>query len=397
LSARRRLPAAVVALGLVSLFTDASSEMIIPLLPAFLVTLGASATMMGLIDGVAETTSAMLKLGSGVWADRVRRRKPLVLFGYGLASLARPLIALAQTPLQVLGIRFVDRIGKGVRSSPRDALIAEAAAPEQRGAAFGFHRAMDHTGALVGPLLAFGLVWLGLSTRAVFALAAIPAALAVVTLALFVREVPREPALPQATGAPAARAPLPPALRRYLVVLAIFTLASSTDFFLLLRAHELGVPDVHAPLLWALLHLVKSTLSTPLGALSDRLPRRRLILAGWLVYALVYGAFGLARAPWHIWALFLVYGLYAAACEGAEKALVADLAPAAARGRAFGWFNFTVGLCALPASLAFGIVWDRVGHAAAFFTGASLAAVAGLGLLLVGRAAVSSPESGRAG
>jgi sugar phosphate permease len=184
-----------------------------------------------------------------VWADRVRRRKPLVLFGYGLASLARPLIALAQTPLQVLGIRFVDRIGKGVRSSPRDALIAEAAAPEQRGAAFGFHRAMDHTGALVGPLLAFGLVWLGLSTRAVFALAAIPAALAVVTLALFVREVPREPARPPATGAPAARAPLPPALRRYLVVLAIFTLASSTDFFLLLRAHELGVPDVHAPLL----------------------------------------------------------------------------------------------------------------------------------------------------
>ena len=394
MSPRRRLPATVVALGLVSLFTDASSEMIVPLLPAFLVTLGASATMMGLIDGVAETTSAMLKLASGIWADRVRRRKPLVVFGYGLASLARPLVALAQSSLQVLAIRFVDRLGKGVRSSPRDALIAEAALPEPRGAAFGFHRAMDHTGALVGPLLAFALMWLGLHTRAVFALAAIPAALAVLTLVVFVREVPREPIPlppPAADGAPAPRAPFPPALRRYLVVLAICTLASSTDFFLLLRAHELGVPDVQAPLLWALLHLVKSTLSTPLGSLSDRLPRRHLILAGWLVYALVYGAFGLARSPWHIWALFLVYGLYAAACEGAEKALVADLAPAAARGRAFGWFNFTVGMCALPASLVFGIVWDRVGHGAAFFTGAALAAVAAFGLVLVGRASVRAP------
>jgi MFS family permease len=381
----RRLPRTVVALGLVSLFTDASSEMIVPLLPAFLAALGASGTMMGLIDGVAETTSALLKLASGLFADRVRRRKPLVVAGYGLASVARPLVAIAQTPMHVLGIRFVDRIGKGVRTSPRDALIAEAATPEQRGAAYGFHRAMDHTGALIGPLVAFTLMWLGLGHRSVFALAAIPAAAAVFTLVAFVKEVPRELPSSDVPKARVVHEPLPAALRRYLGVLAVFTLASSTDFFLLLRAHELGVPDAHAPLLWALLHLVKSTLSTPLGALSDRLPRRRLILAGWLVYALVYGAFGLASAPWHIWLLFLVYGLYAAACEGAEKALVADLAPQAARGRAFGWFNFTVGMCALPASLGFGAIWDHVGHAAAFYTGAGLAAVAALGLLLVRR------------
>ncbi len=391
--ARRRLPQTVIALGLVSLFTDASSEMIVPLLPAFLVTLGASATMMGLIDGVAETTSAMLKLASGIWADRVPRRKPLVVLGYSLASVARPLIGLARSPLQVLFIRFVDRIGKGVRTSPRDALIAEAAPPEQRGAAYGFHRAMDHTGALVGPLVAFALMWLGFGERAVFGLAAVPAAAAVFTLVAFVREVPRARSGDALPVAKAAREPIPAALKRYLVVLAVFTLASSTDFFLLLRAHELGVPDYQAPLLWALLHLVKSTLSTPLGALSDRLPRRRLILGGWVVYALVYGAFGLASAPWHIWLLFLVYGLYAAACEGAEKALVADLAPAASRGRAFGWFNFTVGICALPASLGFGVVWDRVGHSEAFFTGAGLAAFAALGLVIVARAAARVPNA----
>ncbi len=383
-SKKRRLPGTVVALGLVSLFTDASSEMIVPLLPAFLAALGASGTMMGLIDGVAESTSALLKLASGYWSDRVRRKKPLVVLGYALASVARPLIALAQTPLQVLGIRFVDRIGKGVRSSPRDALIAEAAPADQRGQAYGFHRAMDHTGALIGPLVAFALIgWLGLEVRTVFALAAIPAAAAVATLVFFVREA-REPAvagaanavLPTLTGG----VPLSPPLRRYLALVALFTLASSTDFFLLLRAHELGVPAYQAPLLWAMLHLVKSVLSTPLGALSDRVPRERLILVGWLVYALVYGAFGLASAPWHAWALFLVYGVYGAACEGAEKALVADLAPEGGRGRAFGWFNFTVGVCALPASLGFGLVWDQLGHDMAFFAGAGLATLAALGL-----------------
>jgi MFS family permease len=381
-AARRRLPATVVALGAVSLLTDASSEMIVPLLPAFLATLGASAAWMGLIDGVAESTSALLKLYAGAWSDRARRRKPLVVVGYGLASLARPMVALAQLPWHVLGIRFVDRIGKGLRSSPRDALIAEAAGEGQRGAAFGFHRAMDHAGALLGPLVAYALLAAGLGTRSIFALAAVPAALAVLTLVLWVHEAPR-PAPAAAVGAGLLSGPpLPAPLRRYLGVVAIFTLASSTDFFLLLRAHALGVPVAHAPLLWALLHLVKSSLSTPLGALSDRVPRQRLIVAGWLAYALIYGAFAFASAPWHVWLLFAVYGTYAAAVEGAEKALVADLAPAAAKGRAFGWFNFTVGVCALPASLGFGLVWDHLGPEAAFLAGAGLAAVAAIALVV---------------
>jgi MFS family permease len=377
----RRLPATVVALGFVSLCTDLSSEMIVPLLPAFLTTLGAGGTLIGLIDGVAETTSAWLKLVAGTWADRAARRKPLVVAGYALASAARPMMAIITAPWHALVVRFVDRVGKGVRSSPRDALIADAAPAAQRGAAFGFHRAMDHAGALGGPLVAYALVtWGALSTRAVFALAAVPAAIAVVVLVAFVREAPR--ARPAPDGPPAARASLPARFWRYLVVVALFTLASSSDMFLLLRAHELGVPTAHALLLWALLHLVRSTLSTPLGALSDRVPRRRLIVGGWLVYAAVYVAFAYASAPWHVWALFAAYGVYSAATEGAEKALVADLAPADARGRAFGWFNFVVGACALPASLGFGLVWDHVGHATAFLAAAGLAGLAAAGLAL---------------
>jgi MFS family permease len=382
---RKKLPATVVALGLVSLFTDASSEMIIPLLPAFLTSLGASGAFMGLIDGVADTTSALLKLATGRFADRAARRKPLVLIGYVLASGLRPLVAIAQAPWHVLAIRFGDRVGKGLRTTPRDALIADAVGADQRGAAFGFHQAMDHAGALVGPLLAFALArWLGLPVRTIFWLAAIPGAAAVTTLAIAVAEAPRAAAPSATSPSPAARVALPRPLASYLAIVAVFTLAGSSDMFLLLRAHELGVATADAALLWALLHAVKSGLATPLGALSDRVPRRRLILAGWLIYALVYLAFAAASAPWHAWALFAVYGLYGAACDGAERALVADLAPVAARGHAFGWFNFVVGICALPASLGFGEIWDHAGHATAFVVGAALAGVAAVLLLVVG-------------
>jgi MFS family permease len=374
---RRRLPGTVVALGVVSLLTDLSSEMIVPLLPAFLVTIGASGAFIGLIDGLAETVAAFLKLASGVWADKVRR-KPLVVAGYGLASLVRPLMAIATAPWHALVVRSTDRIGKGLRSSPRDALLAEAAPPGARGVAFGFHRAMDHAGALFGPLVAYALVsWLALGHRAVFALAAIPGLLAVVVLIVAVREPPRPAApAPEPTHAPAPRVPLPRRFYAVMAAIALFTLGNATDFFLLLRAQELGVPVAAAPLLWALLHLVKSTLSTPLGALSDRIGRRAVIVAGWVLYAAVYVGFAAATAAWHAWALFAIYGVTFAFAEGSEKALVADLAPGAARGRAFGIYNFTVGICLLPASAGFGLVWDRAGHGAAFCVSAGLAVVA---------------------
>ncbi|MDQ3518595.1 MAG: MFS transporter [Gemmatimonadota bacterium] len=379
------LPKNVRSLAAVSFFTDVSSEMIYPLLPAFLSTvIGASASLVGAIEGAAESTAALLKLGSGWWSDRVRRRKPLVVAGYALASAARPLVAIAQTAGQVLAIRLTDRVGKGIRTSPRDALIADSVHPDARGRAFGFHRAADHAGAVVGPLIAFALLkWSDTSMRSVFALAAIPALLAVVVVIFAVREVPRE----NAVHADAADLSQPMGRRfwAFLTVVLVFTLGNSTDAFLLLRAADLGVPVALAPILWAMLHVVKSVSSTPGGALSDRLGRKPLIVAGWLLYAAVYFAFARASASWHAWALFATYGIYFGLTEGVEKALVADLVPAARRGAAFGWYNLAIGLGALPASLIFGAIWDRAGAPAAFTFGAFMALIAAIGISLVAR------------
>ena len=385
----RSLGRNVVALTVVSFFTDVSSEMIYPLLPVFLTaTLGASASVLGLIEGAAETVAALLKLASGWWSDRVRRRKPLVVFGYTLASAVRPLIAAAQSAGQVLAIRLADRVGKGIRNSPRDALIAESVDPAVRGKAFGFHRAGDNAGGVVGPLIAFALLqWTALQVRTVFWLAMIPGAIAVITVITFVRETPRalEPSRTERPAPPGivAKDGLPGRFWAYLAVLLIFTLGNSTDAFLLLRASQLGVPIALAPVLWATLHVVKSVTSTPGGALSDRAGRAPALIAGWVVYALVYLGFAFAGAQWHAWALFAVYGVFFGLTEGTERALVADLVPASRRGTAFGWYYLTIGLGMLPASVLFGFVWDRLGAHFAFMMGAVLAGAASLGILLI--------------
>lgn len=387
---RKPLPRNVKALSVVSLLTDVSSDMIYPLLPIFLTTvLGASAAMIGTIEGFAESTAALLKLASGWWSDRVRR-KPLVLFGYGLAAIMRPLIGLATSASQVLAIRVSDRVGKGIRTSPRDALLADAADPAERGRAFGFHRSADNLGAVLGPLIAWLLLQhAGVAVRSVFLWSAIPGALAIIVLLVFVREkritdsrvdAPISPTL--STTANDGQ-PLGGAFWKYLVVLLVFTLGGSTDAFLLLRASQLGVAAAMIPLLWAAHSLVKSATNTPGGMLSDKLGRKPLIVAGWIVYAIVYLLFGRATSAWQMWALFLAYGVYFGLTEGAEKALVTDLVPASKRGTAFGWYNFTVGLAALPASVVFGIVWDRFSPAAAFGMGATLAGVAAVGLMFV--------------
>jgi len=370
----------VKSLAAVSFFTDVSSEMIYPLLPLFLSTvLGTSAATLGLIEGLAESVSSLMRLPAGWWSDRVRRRKPLVLAGYGLSSLARPLIGLAQAGSQVLVIRVADRFGKGMRSAPRDALIADSVAPSERGYAFGLHRSADNLGAVFGPLVAWAILGLGwVDLRGLFLWSALPGAIAVVLVVALVRE---RRALPSASAKTApvhamARGAFGAPLRRYLVVLFIFTLGTSTDAFLLLRASQLGVPTALVPILWAMLHVVKSGLAVVGGGLSDRVGRRPLILGGWAVYAAVYLGFAVATAQWHAWALFLVYGLYFGMTEGAEKALVADLAPSTRRGAAFGWFNLVVGIGALPASVLFGIVWDAAGSPAAFAMGAAIAATA---------------------
>jgi MFS family permease len=391
----------VVALAAVSFFTDASTEMIYPLLPLFLAgALGANASFIGAIEGVAESAASLLKVMSGIWSDKMSRRKPLVVAGYALASLVRPFTALAQTATQVFALRLTDRIGKGIRTAPRDALLADSAPPEARGRAFGFHAAADNAGAVVGPLVAFlFLQSQGIGTfesprldsaeeqaiRNVFWLAAIPAAVAVAVLIFFVRDVPRrDPVARSAEGAPlSAPATLSRRFWAYLAVILLFTLGNSTDAFLLLRAHQLGVPVVMAPILWALLNFVKAATGTYGGHLSDILGRKSLIVSGWMLYAAVYFAFGWATAAWHAWALFAVYGIFYGMTEGTEKALVADFVPPARRGAAFGWYNLAIGVGALPASLIFGAIWDGFGSPSAFAFGATLALLAALLMVVV--------------
>jgi len=410
LARRPALPANVKILAAVSFLTDVASDMIYPLLPVFLSTvLGVSAAGLGVIEGVAESVSSLLRLPAGWYSDKIGRRKPLVVVGYALAAVARPLIGLTQGLGQVLAIRVTDRFGKGVRTAPRDALIADSVDESQRGYAFGLHRASDSLGSVLGPLVAWAVLTLGLTDlRGLFLWAALPGLLSVVLLIVLVKEkrprvaaslatvastattkaerLPATEGTPNAGSAATAR-PAPGAdakeslggpFRSYLLVLFLFTLSTSTDAFLLLRASQLGVSTTMVPILWAMLHVVKSGSTLAGGALSDRLGRRPLILGGWSVYALAYLGFALATVQWHAWALFLVYGLYFGFTEGPEKALVADLAPASRRGAAFGWFNAAVGLAALPASVIFGIVWDKWGAQTAFVMGAAIAALASI-------------------
>lgn len=411
----RRLSPTVVALSLVSLFTDVGSEMIFPLLPVFLTeTLRAGPAFLGLVEGAADSVASLLKLASGALSDRLRRRKPLVMLGYGLASFVRPLVAAATAPWHVLAVRLTDRVGKGIRTAPRDALIADASDAETAGRAFGFNRAMDHAGAVLGPLIAAALLGLGLKLRAVFWLAAIPGVIAFAIL-LSIRERARpaaagpEPAVrprpaaadrkpagraaprtppagtrePRPAAAP-SRSPtrLPRALHTYAGILLIFCLGNSSDAFLLLRARELGLSAAAIPILWAVLHVSKVASSLFGGALSDRIPRTRLIIIGWVIYAAVYLGLGAASGPAAAWVLFAVYGIHHGLTEPAEKALVRDLSPADARGRAYGLYNFIIGISALPAGLLTGWLWHARGPRTALALGGALAAVASILLAL---------------
>lgn len=376
---QRRLPLTVLALGLTSFFTDVASEMVFPLLPGFLAVLGAGPMFLGLLEGVADAVSALLKYQSGRWAD-AGRKKGLVLGGYALATLVRPLLALAFAAWHVLAIRVVDRVGKGLRSAPRDALIAGAVSKEESGRAFGFHRAMDHAGAVVGPLLATLLLWVGLEVRTLFALTLVPGLLAVASIFLV-----KEPAPSEGTRASPRPTqddePLPARLRELLALLGFFALANSSDAFLLVRAAELGVPATWLPVAWLALHVSKMAWSARGGAWSDRVPRHRLILAGWAVYAVSYALFAVATATWHAWALLVFYGAFAGLTEPVEKAFVKDLTPKSQHGRAFGAYHAVLGAMAIPAGLLTGALWQSFGAATALGTGAAVAGLSALWLL----------------
>lgn len=373
----RRLPRTVWLLGLVSFFNDSTSELIYPLVPIYLTSvLMAGPKALGLIEGIAEATGSLLKLFSGVLADRRRSAKPWVVGGYALAALARPLLAFAHSWPLLMALRFADRVGKGLRSSPRDALLALTVTPETRGLAFGFHRSLDNAGAVVGPLLAAGLLAADVPLTSVFLGTALGGAITV-GLACAIRE-PTRPRRAQPKPFSWRLHGLPSPFKRYLAVLALFTLGNSSNMFLLLRAGELGVAEYQVPLLWAVVSFIATVFSTPLAALSDRIGRIRLIAGGWGVYCAFYGILGMVDQPTLLWPLFAFYGLFLAATEGAEKAFVADLVDNQVLGTAYGWFNLTAGFMLLPASIAFGWLWQVAGSQAAFGFSGSCALLAAI-------------------
>jgi MFS family permease len=384
-----KLPSAVVGLGLVSLFTDASSEAIFPLLPAFLATLGATNAFIGLVEGAADLVANVLKYVTGIIADRRARLKPLVLAGYGFSTIVRPLVAFAAAPWHVLAVRIGDRVGKGVRTSPRDTLIAAATDPAIRARAYGFHRALDHAGAAIGTLLSVGLLWMlgaagardatGDQLRTVFLWAAVPGVLAMIALAL-TREPARPMPPPPVRGRKRA---LPPPLKRALLPIMLFAFANATDAFILVKAVRLGAPPIIAPLLWLALHLIKASTATAGGRLADRYGKRNALALGWTVYAVTWSAVGFAGTIPVLFVLTALYGTSHGLVEGAEKALIAELAAGDGRGKAFGAYNMLIGFAALAASASFGLVWDQIGGVAAFVGSGAFALVAAVVLLAV--------------
>jgi MFS family permease len=379
--ALRALPSTVWILGVVSLLNDAASELVYPLLPLYLATvLGAGPRALGLIEGAAEATSALLKLVSGVWYDRVRRAKLFIVTGYGFAAVARPLLALAAAWPTVLALRVLDRLGKGLRSSPRDALLARSVPATRRGVAFGLHRAFDNAGAVVGPLLAAGLLALNVPLRDILLWAALPGALCV-ALAASVKE-PRDGGAAAPVKADWTWRGLPPGFRRLLVAISIFTLGQASNAFVILRAHDLGMPVAQTALLWALVAATSTVLAVPLSAHSDRVGRVPLLMAGWVLHVVLFVVLGWTSDVHLMWPAAILLGVYMAATEGSERALIADLVPQARLGTAYGWYYLAKGLLLLPASAAFGWLWATSGATAAFMLAASFVALATLALVV---------------
>jgi MFS family permease len=372
----------VILLGVVSLLNDSSSEMIYPLLPIFLTsTLGATPVIVGLIEGLADGLSSILKYFAGSWSDRMPKRKPFVTTGYALAAASRALIAVARLWPMVLFARLLDRTGKGIRSAPRDAIIADVTPAESRGKAFGFHRALDHTGAIIGPLLALALMDAAHETmRTVFLISVIPGAVGVLLLLLMLREGVRT-SRPHAPADEDVRRPLPRRFYYALSTIALFSLANSSDAFLLLQAHVAGVATAMLPALWAAHHVIKALFSTRAGSLSDRTDRRRMLCAGWLVYGAIYFIFPFAHSMTFFVVLFILYAIPFTLTEGAERAWISDLVPPEARGRSFGLYYLASGLFVLAGTALFGVLYEHFSPRVAFTTGAALAVAAALAVI----------------
>jgi MFS family permease len=379
-----RLKPQVILFGVVSLLNDSASEMIYPLLPVFLTTtLGATPVIVGIVEGAADGLASILKYFAGSVSDRLPRRKPFVVIGYALAAGSRALIAIAGRWPSVLTARLIDRTGKGMRSAPRDAIIADVTPLAQRGRAFGFQRALDHTGAIVGPLMALALLdGAHIGMRTLFMIAVIPGAIGVVLLMGWLREEKRVSGLPgsQVAGNLETRQ-LGNRFYHAIAAISLFSLANSSDAFLILQAHLAGVSTAMLPLLWAAHHVIKALFSTRAGALSDRVDRRKLLIAGWTSYAIIYFVFPFAHALTFFVALFILYAIPFTLTEGAERAWIADLVPADARGKSFGIYYLANGMCVLLGTVLFGWIYEHVSVHAAFNTGAALAIAAAIAVM----------------
>lgn len=387
----KQLPRNVWAVGFTSFFMDISSDMVLNILPLFLANvLGVQTSVIGLIEGIAEATASILKMFSGWLSDKLHGRKWLAVLGYALSALSKPFFFLANTWGLVAGVRWADRVGKGIRTAPRDALVADSTPTALRGLAFGFNRAMDKAGANLGLLIAALVVWLAQKntldlTRSTFQtlvlISLIPAVLAVLTLALGTKEVK---AAGEREAPKFSLRNMGKPFTIFLIIVSIFTLGNSSDGFLVLRAHNLGISVVGILIMLAAYNLVVALIATPAGSWSDRIGRRRLIIGGWMVYAAIYFGFALAQSAWHVWVLYIVYGVYYGLAFGTANAMVADLVPENVRGTAYGTYHAVIGLLAFPSSLIAGILWQGVGNwggfgpSAPFIFGGSLALIAAL-------------------
>jgi MFS family permease len=392
---KTKIPRNIWAVSLTSFFMDISSEMVINIIPLFLANdLGVQTAIIGLIEGVAESTASILKLFSGWLSDKLHSRKWLAVVGYGLSALSKPFFYFASSWEMIAGVRWADRMGKGIRTAPRDALVADSVDEKTRGFAFGFHRAADTAGAMLGLIIALVAIWLTQSTalklgvdtfHIVVLISLLPAFLAVISLVIGARDVP-------VTGQRAAPKFGLKGLGKnfgfFMIMVSIFTLGNSSDAFLTLRAQTLGMNVVGIMGMLITFNFVYSLVSTPAGSLSDRIGRRRLIIGGWLVYALVYFGFGLAQSGWQVWVLYVIYGLYYGMAYGTSNAMIADIVPHELRGTAYGTYNAIIGILAFPASLIAGILWQGAGSwaglgpSAPFLFGASLSLTAAIMMII---------------
>ncbi len=367
-------------IGITSFLTDTTSKMIYAVMPMFLLSLGATKTELSLIEGIAESTASVLKALSGWWSDKIGRNKPFMVIGYGFTALLSPLFAVAVTPIQVLFIRFAERVGKGIRTAPRDSLIAGSTDVKTRGRGFGFHKAMDNSGAILGPLLAFGILTLFPGEyRKIFLIAGIPSLLGLASLILFIKETKKDKLeIPDKIHL----TDFPKKYYGFLGITFLFALGNSTDALLLVKAGDIGIQDTYIPIIYLLFNSVSVMFSIPAGMLSDRIGREKLIIFGYLLYSAIYFGFGAANSKGTVILLFALYGIYSAATDGAQKALVSDFIEQRKRGTALGLYNCILGVTLLPASIIAGLLYDHVSNRAPFFFGSAMAFVAAIFMLL---------------